>query len=323
MMEPCLDAWLFTKSLEKDYANPEEAITGKQMIVPIGNNSTVDNVLNYDMLFKTEGADHMGNFKEVVVDAYNETEEESDTEENDISGSDSEDLDYDPKHDDVFDDDEHILEDVHIIMYNFIFNPDPKHDLSIAVVEVHEHDLDVIDYDSFSGDLDDGIDYERRIQLRELKRLGKKKTMVPISGSVIRENNISGKQNMGHRKAAGVKVVQVKLVVLVNRVEEKDKLLVQGINIVKLLVLVNKVNHKDKLLVQGMPQVKLLVLVNLVQHQAKQAKDQDNIVRDQLKHVRDLGKVSGTKTSFKFWTTKIDQENFQQTQPKKITILVQ
>ncbi|GKC04939.1 hypothetical protein Tco_0996549 [Tanacetum coccineum] len=103
------------------------------------------------------------------------------------------------------------------------------------------------------------------------------------------------------RKAERVKVEQVKLVVLVNRVKEQDKLLVQGMSLVKLLVLVNKVKHQDKLLVQGMPQVKLvvlvnrekdqakvlaqgmpqvnlLVLVNLMQHQAKQAKDQVNIV---------------------------------------------
>nr|GEZ03352.1 hypothetical protein [Tanacetum cinerariifolium] len=51
--------------------------------------------------------------KEVEVDVDNESEEESDTKENDNSSSDSEDLDYDSKHDEVFDDDEHIVEDVH------------------------------------------------------------------------------------------------------------------------------------------------------------------------------------------------------------------
>ncbi|GJU86003.1 hypothetical protein Tco_1293549, partial [Tanacetum coccineum] len=188
---------------------------------------------------------------------------------------------------------------------------------------VHEHDLDVIDYDSSGSDLDDGINSERRIQLRELRRIGKEKNqgsnkvrvrcewtipaLVPFVvsdtamgknvfsqtkyGPIIRENNINGKQNLGHKKVVGVKVVQVKLVVIVNRVEEQDKLLVQGMSLVKLMVLVNRVNHKDKLLVQGIPQVKLLVLVNLVQHQTKQTKDQVNIVRDQLKHVRDLCKV--------------------------------
>nr|GEV43193.1 transposase, mutator type [Tanacetum cinerariifolium] len=55
-----------------------------------------------------------------------------------------------------------------------------------------------------------------------------------------------------------VKVVQVKLVVLVNLVQ--DKLLVQGMSM-------------GKLLVQEMPQVKLVVLINPMQHQAQQAKD--------------------------------------------------
>nr|GEW87057.1 GAF domain-containing protein [Tanacetum cinerariifolium] len=80
-----------------------------------------------------------------------------------------------PKHDEVFDDDEHILDDVPVSMINFNFNPDPKQDLSIAALEVYEHDLDVIDYDSFGSDLDGGIDSERRTQLRELRKIGKEK----------------------------------------------------------------------------------------------------------------------------------------------------
>nr|GEY22464.1 hypothetical protein [Tanacetum cinerariifolium] len=80
----------------------------------------------------------------------------------------SEDLDYDPKGDEGFDDDEHILKDVHVSMNSF--NPDTKHDLSIAIVEVHKHDLDVIDYDLFGSDLDNGIDSERRSQLRPPKK---------------------------------------------------------------------------------------------------------------------------------------------------------
>ncbi|GJY91262.1 hypothetical protein Tco_0506458 [Tanacetum coccineum] len=87
---------------------------------------------------------------ELEVDMDNEIEEESvesDTEENDTSGSDLEDLDYDPKHDELFDDNEHILEDV----------------------IVHEHDPDVIDYDSFGSDLDDGIDFDRRTHLRAVQ----------------------------------------------------------------------------------------------------------------------------------------------------------
>ncbi|GJY27457.1 hypothetical protein Tco_0403224 [Tanacetum coccineum] len=49
-------------------------------------------------------------------------------------------------------------ENVLASMNNFSFIPDPKHDLSIVAVEVQEHDLDVIDYDLFGNDLDDGID---------------------------------------------------------------------------------------------------------------------------------------------------------------------
>nr|GEU69642.1 transposase, mutator type [Tanacetum cinerariifolium] len=159
-----------------------------------------------------EGVGPIGNFKEFEVDTDNETEEksaDSDTEVNDTSGSDSKDLDYDLKHDEVFDDNEHIIEDVHVIMNNFHLNPNPKHDLSIVAVKVHEDDLDFIDYDLFSSELDDGINYERITQLRELKRIGKKKNQGPnnvfamgknvfsqTKGSlVIRENNISGKHN--------------------------------------------------------------------------------------------------------------------------------
>ncbi|GJY23003.1 GAF domain-containing protein [Tanacetum coccineum] len=161
-----------------DYANTGKEITRKEIIVHVGNSSTVENVVDYDMLYETEGVGPMGNFKEVEVGTDNETEEESaksDTEENDTSVNALEDLDYDPKHDEVFDDDEHILKDVPLSMNNFHFNPDPKHDLSIAIVEVYKADLDVIDYDSFGSDLDDGIDSERRTQLRELRRIGKAK----------------------------------------------------------------------------------------------------------------------------------------------------
>ncbi|GJZ83621.1 hypothetical protein Tco_0648794, partial [Tanacetum coccineum] len=74
-------------------------------------------------------------------------EEESDTEGNDTRGTDSEDLDYDTKCDEVFND-EHIVEDVHVSINNFSFTTDPKHDTSIGDVNVQE-DLDVIDYDLF------------------------------------------------------------------------------------------------------------------------------------------------------------------------------
>ncbi|GJS49758.1 hypothetical protein Tco_0599879 [Tanacetum coccineum] len=58
----------------------------------IGNSSTVENVVNCDMLYETEGVGPIGNFKEVEVDADNEKSVESDPEENDTNGSDSEDL---------------------------------------------------------------------------------------------------------------------------------------------------------------------------------------------------------------------------------------
>ncbi|GKA61977.1 hypothetical protein Tco_0761496 [Tanacetum coccineum] len=114
------------------------------MIVHVGNSSTVDDMLDLQMLFKTEGDGPIGKFKQV-------------------------------EHDEVFDDDEHIVEDVPMSMNNFNFTLDPKHDLSVGAVEVQERDLDFIDYDSFGNDLDDGIDLERRIQLRELRRIGKQK----------------------------------------------------------------------------------------------------------------------------------------------------
>ncbi|GJU41060.1 hypothetical protein Tco_1194017 [Tanacetum coccineum] len=142
-------------------------IIGKQMVVHVGNSSTVDDVLELGMLFETEGVGNVGKFKEVEVDADNESEEESDTEGDYTMDSDSEDLDYDPKHDDVFDDDEHIVEEVHVNMNNFRFTTNPKHDTSIGGVDVQDDDLDIIDYDSVDSDLDDGIDSERRMQLRE------------------------------------------------------------------------------------------------------------------------------------------------------------
>ncbi|GJY45481.1 hypothetical protein Tco_0434544 [Tanacetum coccineum] len=167
-----------------DYANTGKQITGnditgKQMVVHVDNSSTVYDVLDLEMLFETEGVGPVGKFKEVEVDADNESEEESDTKRDYTSGSDSEDSDYDPKHDEVFDHDEHIVENVHVSMNNFCFTAYHKHDLSIGDVEVQEDDLDVIDYDSFGSDLDGGIDSERRIQLRELRRIGKHKNKGP------------------------------------------------------------------------------------------------------------------------------------------------
>ncbi|GKA10057.1 hypothetical protein Tco_0689490 [Tanacetum coccineum] len=58
-----------------DYANTGKEINGKEIIIHVGNNSIVENVVNCDMLYKIEGVGPMGNFKEVEVDTDNETEE--------------------------------------------------------------------------------------------------------------------------------------------------------------------------------------------------------------------------------------------------------
>ncbi|GJR69505.1 hypothetical protein Tco_0015570 [Tanacetum coccineum] len=105
-------------------------------------NPTIKILVDCEMLYETEGVGPMRNFKEV------------------------EDLDYDPKHDELYDDDEHILKDVLVSINNFNFNPKSKHDLNIATVEVPEHDPDVIDYDSFGSDLDDEIDSDKELNLQ-------------------------------------------------------------------------------------------------------------------------------------------------------------
>nr|GEU38352.1 GAF domain-containing protein [Tanacetum cinerariifolium] len=64
-------------------------ITGKQMVVHVGNSSMVDDVLDLQMLFEIEEVGPIEKFKEVEVEADNESEEKSDTKENYISGSDS------------------------------------------------------------------------------------------------------------------------------------------------------------------------------------------------------------------------------------------
>ncbi|GJX15546.1 mutator type transposase [Tanacetum coccineum] len=111
-----------------DYANTGKQITKKHHV---GNSSTVVDVPDLQMLFEREGVGPIGKFKKVEVYVDDESEEESDIEGNDTSCSDSDHLDYDTKHDQVFDDDEHIVEDVHVSMNNFSFTADPKHDLSI------------------------------------------------------------------------------------------------------------------------------------------------------------------------------------------------
>nr|GFB45135.1 hypothetical protein [Tanacetum cinerariifolium] len=66
----------------------KEEITEKHMINHVANRSIVETMVDYDMLYEIEGVGPIGNFKEVEVDTDNEIEEESDTEENDTSGSD-------------------------------------------------------------------------------------------------------------------------------------------------------------------------------------------------------------------------------------------
>ncbi|GJZ15993.1 mutator type transposase [Tanacetum coccineum] len=158
-----------------EYAHIGKQITGNEIT---RNESTRNEITGKQMVVHV-GVGPVGKFKEVEVDADNESEEESDTKGDYTMDSDSEDLDYDLKQDDVFDDDEHIVEEVHVNMNNFIFTVDPKHDTSIGGVDVQYDDLDVIDYDSFGSDLDDEIDSKRSMQLRELRRIGKLKNKGP------------------------------------------------------------------------------------------------------------------------------------------------
>ncbi|GJS42870.1 hypothetical protein Tco_0567913 [Tanacetum coccineum] len=119
------------------------------------------NVVDYDMLYETEGLvqwEILNKWRWIGIMKEKKR----------VTRATQEDLDYDPK-----DDGEHILEDVLVSMNNFNFCLDTKHDLSIVVVEVYEYDIDVINYDSFGSDLNNGIDHERRKQLRELRRIGK------------------------------------------------------------------------------------------------------------------------------------------------------
>nr|GEU93878.1 transposase, mutator type [Tanacetum cinerariifolium] len=159
-------------------------ITGKQMVIHVGNSSTVDDVLNLEMLFKIERVGPVGKFKEVGLIFFMISCRGEQTKQ--------------------------------------------KRGPSQRKEDVHEDDLDVIDYDSFSSNLEDGIDSERRIQLRELRRIGKHKNkgfnkvtvrcegIIPAlvhyvaietdvgknefsqtkGGPVIKENNTSGKHNI-------------------------------------------------------------------------------------------------------------------------------
>ncbi|GKE40780.1 hypothetical protein Tco_1464185, partial [Tanacetum coccineum] len=62
-----------------DYVNTRNEITGKEMIVNVGNRSIVDDVLDLEMLYETKWVGPIGKFKEVEVDVDNESKEDSDT----------------------------------------------------------------------------------------------------------------------------------------------------------------------------------------------------------------------------------------------------
>nr|GEW15848.1 retrovirus-related Pol polyprotein from transposon TNT 1-94 [Tanacetum cinerariifolium] len=134
------------------------------------------------------------------------------------SGSDSEDLVYDRKHDEVFDDDDHIVEDVRVSMNNYSFIADPKHGLSIGVVE---EKANMVKND------------EERVRVRcegtitalvpyvaTQTDMGKNKISQTKGGPIIRDNNISGKQNiLGKDKTYQMKGKKV------NRQKKVDKYL--------------------------------------------------------------------------------------------------
>ncbi|GJW67997.1 hypothetical protein Tco_0122421 [Tanacetum coccineum] len=130
------------------------------------------------------------------------------------SGSDSEDLDYDPKHDEVFDADEHIVKDVHVSMNNFNFNADPRHcgidsegRNQLRVYENKQAKILAVQYMYYFY-----LGYDLLLGNCGLKGKVSKHSLVPYvasdidmsknvfsqtkGGPVIRENNISGKQNI-------------------------------------------------------------------------------------------------------------------------------
>nr|GEV64593.1 transposase, MuDR, plant [Tanacetum cinerariifolium] len=80
---------------------------------------------------------------------------------------------------DGFVDEQNMIKDVDVDMQPFKDDRDMKEsfvrrcDLIESQVDVSEADLDVINLDSFSNDLEDGVDNERRKMLRELRKKGK------------------------------------------------------------------------------------------------------------------------------------------------------
>ncbi|GJS21772.1 hypothetical protein Tco_0450404 [Tanacetum coccineum] len=343
----------------RDYANTENEINRNEIIVHVGNSSTVENVVNCDMLYETGGVGPMGNFKEVEVDADNEKSAESDLEENDTNVQDQMQKQFDVRISkmkafrakriasdtmtgskakcdillnnicEVFNrqlvDDkdqpiitcleyirEYLMKRIVVVQKVIAKIVGPltptvtgifdaiKKAATDYIVDWNGWELTRIPckhvvaaiYNMFENGMGVGILEHRvhaayRLEIwahvysfkinpcngREMWLVVESRTVIipPIHKPQVGMPPKKRKKSVDElaRKAKRVKVEQVKLVVLVNRVKEQDKLLVQGISLVKLLVLVNKVKHKDKLLVQGMPQVKLVVLVNREKDQAK------------------------------------------------------
>ncbi|GJZ23028.1 hypothetical protein Tco_0560487 [Tanacetum coccineum] len=125
--------------------------------------------------------------KQMIVHVDNESEEESDIEENDISGSDSEDLDYDPKHDEVFDDDEHILEDVPERVTGRVRMHSIETRRKLIMVKNNKERVRV----RCEGTIPALVPY-----VATDTDMGKNEFSQTKGGPVIRENNISGKQNI-------------------------------------------------------------------------------------------------------------------------------
>nr|GEV49129.1 hypothetical protein [Tanacetum cinerariifolium] len=132
-----LDYGLHPLNVDVDVLEMENSVEGQIVVETVGPFDGLDEILGDYVNTKEEITRKQMIFHvEVEVDAYNETKEESDTKENDISGSGLEDLDYDPKHDEVFDDDdEHILEDVHAQLLGLMYNKNQIHTLQQELLE--------------------------------------------------------------------------------------------------------------------------------------------------------------------------------------------
>ncbi|GJV83895.1 hypothetical protein Tco_1523793 [Tanacetum coccineum] len=147
----------------EDYENTRDEITGKQMVVHVGNSSTFDDVLDLHMLFKTEGVGPIGKFKEV-------------------------------EHDEVFDDDEHIVKDVHM---SRVRKRSVETRRKLILVKNDKERVRV----RCEGTISALVPY-----VASDTDMGTNVFSQTKGGPVIRENNISGKQNiLGKDKIVHVK----------------------------------------------------------------------------------------------------------------------